>query len=250
MLQSMHDMLHDCVLRVRDVIRADAAGHDQGGGEEWEGAGEGGRERGRREGEDGGKGYRATCIESMPCEVCSSWTFVNRGTSRRSAARPLGDVDRPTVAQGNLLAVRSAILIWILHAVGAVWVVEQPVSSLLWHHPRLVAILAALPCYRWSMCMADFGAPTLKPTVLVSNVACLEELHEWSVPCARIVSCPALCIELGSLGVLGNRPGGTVQWSLGCPGCDAFADTTPLGAAADDASLGGRGGQSPVERWP
>lgn len=123
----------------------------------------------------------------MCMQVCSSWTAVNRGTSRRSAATPLGDAAVPSVALGNLLAVRSAILIWVLEAAGAVWLVEQPLSSLLWHHPRMVGVLRGLRCFRLTICMCDYGAATLKPTLLVGNVSSLGELSEWRVPSARKV---------------------------------------------------------------
>lgn len=125
---------------------------------------------------------RCSVPAALYMQVCSSWTAVNRGTSRRSAATPLGDTAVASVALGNLLAVRSAILIWVLEAAGAVWIVEQPLSSLLWHHPRMEGVLRGLRCFRLTVCMCDFGAPTLKPTLLVGNVASLGELSEWRVP--------------------------------------------------------------------
>eukprot|EP00959_Pyramimonas_sp_CCMP1952_P107943 2257017-Pyramimonas_sp.AAC.1 len=40
---------------------------------------------------------------SCKCEVCSTWTWLNRGSSRRSASRPLGDESRRSVRDANIM---------------------------------------------------------------------------------------------------------------------------------------------------
>ena len=52
--------------------------------------------------------------------VCSTWTAVNAGTARRSKSRPLGEERHPSVRAGNLMATRTALVLFLAHAVGAV----------------------------------------------------------------------------------------------------------------------------------
>lgn len=65
--------------------------------------------------------------------------------------------------------------------------------------------------------MADFGAPTVKPTMLVSNAASLAELHEWSVPCPCMrpaLQIRSVCIKERMLGWMGK--GGVAAASAMC----------------------------------
>jgi hypothetical protein len=71
---------------------------------------------------------------------CSSFVFMNRGTSRRSTARPLGDTSRPTVDKSNIICSRVVMLLMVAIARGAAWAVEQPMSSLMDLHPRFVQL--------------------------------------------------------------------------------------------------------------
>ena len=68
---------------------------------------------------------------------CSSWTFLNRGTSKRSHCAPLGDVGCSSVASSNLIVTRMALLCMLAVARSATWAMEQPGSSLMPQHPRL-----------------------------------------------------------------------------------------------------------------
>jgi hypothetical protein len=81
---------------------------------------------------------------------CSTFIFLNRGTSKRSRQCPLGSEQVPSVATANLLASRVAILIMLAAARSAVWITEQPASSVLEHHPRLAQIRAL--CLEPNMC--------------------------------------------------------------------------------------------------
>ena len=68
---------------------------------------------------------------------CSSWVWLSRGSSGRSAQNPMGSQKYANVRLANQQVARVALLILIaavLH--NARVMVEQPVSSLLAKHPR------------------------------------------------------------------------------------------------------------------
>ena len=71
---------------------------------------------------------------------CSSWVFLSRGSTGRSRERPLGEEERECVRVANLLVSRVAILIYLAVSRGAVWVLEQPASSIMTCHPRMARI--------------------------------------------------------------------------------------------------------------
>lgn len=48
--------------------------------------------------------------------VCSTWVWINRGTSMRTSFRPMGDRGKPSVAKGNLMVSRWAALLYIFEA--------------------------------------------------------------------------------------------------------------------------------------
>lgn len=62
---------------------------------------------------------------------CSSWVFINRATSRRSASRAMGDQKMEHVRLGNSILARWILLGMIAIARGCRWVTEQPQSSLM-----------------------------------------------------------------------------------------------------------------------
>jgi len=69
--------------------------------------------------------------------VCTSFSAVNVGTSRRSPCTPWGDVSRDYIVLGNLLASRSILLAVLATALNGTWILEQPGSSLLQWLPRM-----------------------------------------------------------------------------------------------------------------
>ena len=54
---------------------------------------------------------------------------------------PNTDTSHPHPSPLHTSLLRVSLLLMALQAIGAAWVVEQPVSSLVWYHPRLRAIL-------------------------------------------------------------------------------------------------------------
>lgn len=68
---------------------------------------------------------------------CSTWVSISRPTTLRSFFDPLGRQDLPSVAEGNTMVSRSALVICLVLALYGTFVVEQPATSILWRHPRM-----------------------------------------------------------------------------------------------------------------
>jgi len=108
--------------------------------------------------------------------VCSSWVFINRATSCRTAANPLGDTTKGYVGTGNKQAARCSALALIASWRNLVWTLEQPASSLFHLHPRWQWLLGHLQIWRHGFNMGAYGASSMKPSVLWANVPWVCEL--------------------------------------------------------------------------
>lgn len=106
--------------------------------------------------------------QSLSAPVCSSWTFINRGTSCRSSAFPLGNTAEPSVQAANRMVYRQVILLWLFTAKGVFWVLEQPAGSLLERHDAFVHLCTYINIWKTSIHMDEFGGDTSKPTWLYS----------------------------------------------------------------------------------
>ena len=114
--------------------------------------------------------------------VCSSWTFMNRGTSGRSASKPLGDTSRQYVREANCMVSRATLIAYLCAAMG-LWILhEQPRGSLYEFHPRWQQFVGIVKVWRHAIAMRDFGAHSDKPTWLYSNKAFLLELGRHALP--------------------------------------------------------------------
>lgn len=71
---------------------------------------------------------------------CSTWVFLARGSTGRSQGHPLGREDTRSVSDANLVVSRVALLILLAVARGASWIVEQPTTSLMPRHPRMMQL--------------------------------------------------------------------------------------------------------------
>ena len=109
--------------------------------------------------------------------VCSTWVWMNRATSKRSFAKPLGRQSLPSVKEGNMLVARTVALLFILQLGATWWALEQPRSSLMTEHPCMRQFFRLQEVWTISLNMGEFGAPTLKPSWLFSNLAIIDELH-------------------------------------------------------------------------
>ncbi|CAE7379659.1 RHM1, partial [Symbiodinium pilosum] len=61
---------------------------------------------------------------------CSSFVFLNSGTSKRTPAAPLGREELGYIRRANSIAARVCLLILLLTARKCYWLVEQPSSSM------------------------------------------------------------------------------------------------------------------------
>ena len=73
-------------------------------------------------------------------------------------------------------------LAWICAALGRRWVIEQPMGSMMEHHPRMKHLITSLGVRRHSTSMSRFGAKTQKATWLYSNCDNIAELDFFAPP--------------------------------------------------------------------
>lgn len=81
----------------------------------------------------------------------------------------MGDKTRPSVRLGNVLTARTLLLMLLCAAKGIWFVIEQPHSSLMEHHVLFQKFLRLVSLRKMKIMMADYGAKTLKPTILYSS---------------------------------------------------------------------------------
>lgn len=111
--------------------------------------------------------------------VCSNWIWLVRSVSGRCSAYPLGYYWIPEVEWSNSMVSRVVIILKIMKALGSPWVIEQPLSSVLYLHPRFQEFLNSGEVYRITLDMFQFGADTAKPTVLYASHAWIEEILQY-----------------------------------------------------------------------
>ena len=99
---------------------------------------------------------------------CSSWVWMARATTGRHLAVH-GDITNGNVVRNNALAERVVLLLYITTLRGAHWIVEQPVSSLLWAYPAMRECLRRHGCTPCSLHMGAYGGSSLKPTTLMGT---------------------------------------------------------------------------------
>ena len=64
---------------------------------------------------------------------------------------------------------RTLVLLYIAAALQAWWLLEQPCNSFMENLPAFRCFMRQVTTYRHSICMRDYGGPTLKPTWLYSG---------------------------------------------------------------------------------
>ncbi|CAL1162886.1 unnamed protein product [Cladocopium goreaui] len=82
---------------------------------------------------------------------CNSYCRMSRATSGRGILCPLGDMSRKFVREGNLLASRLILMLWICASRGLIWLVEQPEGSVFNLHPRWQEFVAHCPVPRQNL---------------------------------------------------------------------------------------------------
>ena len=116
---------------------------------------------------------------------CSTWVFMNRGTSKRTKDDPLGDQSKKSVANANTQVSRVCLLCMVAILLHNCFIMaEQPASSLFEYHPRwelLQHILGdSLQAVR--MAMQPYGAESLKPTLLYGNFGEVDTTYRYNGP--------------------------------------------------------------------
>jgi hypothetical protein len=94
------------------------------------------------------KARRAGVVLLAP--VCSSFCWLNRHTSERSPIEPLGNEGVPSVRDGNVMVSRVCLILRWIMSKGSVFIVEQPLGSILPEHPRFVAFITQHVVYQVS----------------------------------------------------------------------------------------------------
>lgn len=101
--------------------------------------------------------------------VCSTWVWISRSSTGRNQWNPLGRRGVRCVEDANEMVAKMTLILWLLQAKNCVWVYEQPSSSLLWHHPRMVEYIRKNLAWKIFTWMGGFNADSPKGTVLWSS---------------------------------------------------------------------------------
>jgi hypothetical protein len=112
---------------------------------------------------------------------CSTFVWMNRGTSQRSTDRAEGNESVPSVAASNIIVARLMLLIALVVTKGCNWMLEQPTSSVMVWMRRMQAIkenLGMCEVFTW---MGAFGAATPKGTRLYGNNAAVLALLKRTI---------------------------------------------------------------------
>ena len=113
--------------------------------------------------------------------VCSTWVFMNLGTSKRSEHRPYGDTSVKSVQEANCMIWRMVYLILFSFGLSAYYFIEQPSSSLLKHHPamQILKYVGKRMGHHTNMVstwLGMFGAPSPKGIKVWSNAPWVKNL--------------------------------------------------------------------------
>jgi hypothetical protein len=88
----------------------------------------------------------------------------------------MGALCQPSVRYANKMVSRVCLLVLLILAKGCWFVLEQPKNSLMQHHARFQQLIRLTKLIRVSLNMGEFGAHTLKPSWLYSNVRWLSDI--------------------------------------------------------------------------
>lgn len=121
----------------------------------------------------------ALCVLGLPC---TSYVFINKGTHCRTEDSPYGREDLQYVRDSNLLTTRAVMVLMVISVRCGFWLLEQPSSSQLIHHPELrflldlLAFITGYECQRFWM--GHWGAPSPKLSLAWGNCPWIPELKK------------------------------------------------------------------------
>ena len=114
---------------------------------------------------------------------CSLFIWRSSGTTKRSHQRPRGNLRLRIVRSANRIAARVLQLLKLCTLRRVQWVVEQPMTSMIFMLPRWQQWLSTRPCIgqlaavRHFCWLGHWGHSIPKPTVLWGCAACIAHLH-------------------------------------------------------------------------
>ena len=116
---------------------------------------------------------------------CKSWVVLSRSFTHRSLIQPSGPQlehtsqrQRDYLDGHNSIAEITALFIRSATALGIYAIVEQPVSSLLFHYEAMLKALAAANARAVSFQMSAFEGESPKPLLLKGTAPCLQTFRE------------------------------------------------------------------------
>ena len=80
--------------------------------------------------------------------LCSSWCWLSRHSTERSPIEPLGNDAHASVRDGNIMVSRVCLLLRWIMSKGSVFILEQPLQSILTEHPRFEAFIKQHVIYK------------------------------------------------------------------------------------------------------
>ncbi|CAL1133092.1 unnamed protein product, partial [Cladocopium goreaui] len=109
----------------------------------------------------------------------------SRGSTRRHFLRPQGWDGYRSTREGNRLARRLCYLLELAYRKGCYYIVEQPVSSLLFCYKPLRRLLKRHGAIRVTCALGAYHAPTLKQVILWGTAPFLSDLALQPSPFKR-----------------------------------------------------------------
>ena len=116
-----------------------------------------------------------------PCATFSTLQNMRRGGPLRTPSDIYGHTWVPRVALGNACWLRALALARALHRRGGHFIIEHPARSMAWIMPETAALRNLPGIHLITLDQCAFGAPTRKPTRLLTNAP-------WILSLSR--SCP------------------------------------------------------------
>ena len=121
-----------------------------------------------------------------PCKSFSALRNLDSGGPLRPKGHPEGNEENAEVKTGNLLRRRALKLAKLAYLNNVPFCIEHPASSSAWHMSDTLAISQLPGVIKHRVDWCGFGAPTMKPTCLLSTMP-------WLSDCVR--RCPGVSLE-------------------------------------------------------
>ena len=99
---------------------------------------------------------------------CSSWVWISRSVTKRSANNVMGDESVGSVVEGNTLNKHMALLVGIASSIGVFWLIEQPASSVFFKTQEWIRLIKATKAMRIFTRLEKFEQSP-KPSLLYST---------------------------------------------------------------------------------